>query len=234
MTTLSYKNIDIDNIELSNPDKLDNCYICNINYSGSLLYIQTPVLSIDEITKEYIILNINDIFSKFIDDLEDNNIKYTFEHCEEWFNKDIPYDAIENMYENIDLENNKLKINFPYIKEKIQCKIYNNDKKNIEHSELSEDDNIVLILHIKGLKILKEKFYLDFYVNQIKLVNNEYTILNKYSIIDDEELDDLTIDDLFDEEINNVIEEDKLKKEKEKDLKKKMEELENELKKLNN
>jgi hypothetical protein len=234
MTTLSYKNIDIDNIELSNPDKLDNCYICNINYSGSLLYIQTPVLSIDEITKEYIILNINDIFSKFIDDLEDNNIKYTFEHCEEWFNKDIPYDAIENMYENIDLENNKLKINFPYIKEKIQCKIYNNDKKNIEHSELSEDDNIVLILHIKGLKILKEKFYLDFYVNQIKLVNNEYTILSEYSIIDDEELDYLTIDDLFDEEINNVIEEDKLKKEKEKDLKKKMEELENELKKLNN
>ena len=234
MTTVSYKNIDIDNIELSNPDKLDNCYICNINYCGSLLYIQTPVLSIDEITKEYIILNINDIFSKFIDDLEDNNIKYTFEHCEEWFNKDIPYDAIENMYENIDLENNKLKIIFPYIKEKIQCKIYNNDKKYIEHSELSEDDNIVLILHIKGLKILKEKFYLDFYVNQIKLVNNEYTILNEYSIIDDEELDDLTINDLFDEEINNVIEEEKLKKEKQKDLKKKMEELENELKKLNN
>jgi len=234
MSTISYKNIDIDRIQLSNPDKLDNCYICNINYNGSLLYIQTPVLSIDEITKEYIILNINDIFSKFIDDLEDNNIKYTFEHCEEWFNKDIPYDAIENMYENIDLDNNKLKINFPYIKEKIQCKIYNNDKKNIEHYELSEDDNIVLILHIKGLKILKEKFYLDFYVNQIKLVNNEYTILSEYSIIDDEELDDLTIDDLFDEEINNVIEEDKLKKEKEKDLKKKMEELENELKKLNN
>ena len=232
MSTVSYKNIDIDKIQLSNPDKLDNCYICNISYDNSLLYVQTPILSIDEITKEYIILNITDQFIKFIDDLEDNNIKYTFNNCEEWFKKDIPYDAIEHMYENIDLENDKLRINFPYIKEKLQCKIFNDDKKILEHSELSEDDNIVLILHIKGLKILKDKFHLDFYVNQIKLVNNEYTILNEYSIIDDEELDG-PMDDLFDEEIKNAIEEEKFKKEKEKDLKQKMEELKNELKKLN-
>ena len=232
MSTVSYKNIDIDKIQLSNPDKLDNCYICNISYDNSLLYVQTPILSIDEITKEYIILNITDQFIKFIDDLEDNNIKYTFEHCEEWFKKDIPYDAIEHMYENIDLENDKLRIKFPYIKEKLQCKIFNNDKKNLEHSELNEDDNIVLILHIKGIKILKDQFHLDFYVNQIKLVNNEYTILNEYSIIDGEELDG-SMDDLFDEEIKNAIEEEKLKKEKEKDLKQKMEELKKELKKLN-
>ena len=242
MSTISYKNIDIDNIKLSNPEKLDNYYICNIDYDENLLYIQTPILNINEITNEYIILNITDTLSKFLKELEENNIKTTFNNCKEWFKKDIPYNAIDDMYKNIDLDNNKLKIDFPYIKEKLQCKIFNDNKEYINHNELNKNDNIILIFHIRGLKILKESFYLDFYINQIKLIKtNEYKILDEYSIIDDEELYNFMDELIFDEEINNVIKEDKLKKEreklkkkKEKELKKKMEELKNELNELNN
>ena len=235
MSIVSFKDVDISNINLSKPDKLDNCYICNIKHDGNLLYVQTPTVSIDEITNEYMILNINDKFKEFISDLELNNIKYTYNNCEEWFRKDIPYDAIEHMYENIDIDDNKLKVDFPYIKEKLQCRIFNNDRKNIGISDLSVDNNIVLILHFRGLKILKENFHLDFYINQIKLIDNQYKILNEYSIIDDEEeLTESNIDEnIFDDEIKNAIEQEKLeKKKKEKELKQKMKELENELNNL--
>jgi len=234
--TTTYNNVNLDNIHLSSPDKLDNCYMCNLRYNDNLLYIQTPSLSIDEITDEYIVVNIDDEFKKFIDELEEYNIKYTYNNCEEWFKKDIPYDAIEYMYENIDTDDNKLRIDLPYIKEKLQCKIFNDLKKCIDISELKENKNIILILHFKGLKILKENFHLDFYINQIKLLNNEYNILSEYSIIDDEEYyQTKSIDDnIFDEEIQNVIKNDELKKQKEIELRNKMKELENELNQLNN
>ena len=45
--------------------------------------------------------------------------------------------------------------------------------------------HIIMILHFKGLRILKESFYLDCYINQIKVVNvNKYNILKEYSIYD--------------------------------------------------
>jgi hypothetical protein len=234
--TTTYNNIDVDDIVLSSPDKLDNCYMCNIRHNDNLLYIQTPSLSIDEITDEYIVVNIPDDFTSFINNLDDYNIKYTYNNCEEWFKKDIPYDAIEHMYENIDTDDNKLRIDLPYIKEKLQCKIFNDEKKCIELSDINDDDNLILILHFRGLKILKDNFHLDFYINQIKLVNNGYNILSEYSIIDDDEYYKRnTIDDyILNEEIQNIIKNDELKKQKEIELRNKMKELENELSQLNN
>ena len=72
MSIVSFKDVKIDDINLSKPDKLDNCYICNIKYNDCLLYIQTPTVSIDEITNEYMILNINEQFKEFINNLELN------------------------------------------------------------------------------------------------------------------------------------------------------------------
>jgi len=233
MTTLNYKSIDVNNIQLSNPDKLDNCYMCNLTYNSELLYAQTPSFTIHEITKEYLILNITDEFYKFIEDLEKNIIKETFNNCEEWFKREIPYDAIDNMYENIDLEGNKIKIKFTYIKDRLQCKIFNN-KEIIPLSDLKVDDNIMLILHFKGLKIFKGDYHLDFYINQLKVLNTGYNVLKEYSFIDDEN-DNVNIDEvMFNEEIENVLRQENIKKEKELELKNKMKDLENQLRELNN
>ena len=233
MTTIDYKSIDVNDIRLGNPDKLDDCYLCNLTYNEQLLYVQTSSFSIDEITKEYLVLNITDDFYKFIEDLEKNIIKETFNNCEEWFKRDIPYDAIDNMYENIDLEGNKLKIKFTYVKDRLQCKIFNN-KEIIPLSDLKIDDRIMLILHFKGLKIFKGDYHLDFYINQLKVVNTGYNVLKEYSFIDDEN-DNVDIDHtMFNEEIENILTQENLKKEKELELKNKMKELENQLRELNN
>jgi len=233
MSIIDFKSIDVTDIVLSNPDKLDDFYICNMTYNDDLLYVQTPSLTINEITKEHLILNITNDFNNFIDDLEKQNIKETFNKCEEWFKKDIPYDAIDNMYENIDLDNNTMKINFEYIKDTLQCKIFNN-KVNIPLSDLKVDNKIILILHFKGLKVFKENYHLDFYINQIKVVNTGYNVLKEYSFIDDEN-DNIDIEhSMFNDEIQNVLNQENIKKEKELELKNKMKDLENQLRELNN
>lgn len=240
MSAFSYKKVEFDNIKLSSPDKLDNYYICNMKYDNNLLYVQTPSLSIEEVTKEYILLNINDEFKKFIEDMDNSCIRYTYENAEKWFKKDIPHDALVNMYENIDTDNNTIRIDFPYIRDKLQCKIFNSDRECVDIDTLKVGNNIILLLFFKGLKIYSSNFHLDFHINQIKLIENDFKILKEYSIIDDEEDNTETIDEyIFEEEINEVLnqekkQKEKLKKQKEMELKNKMKQLEEELNNLNN
>ena len=240
MSALSFKKVELDNIKLSSPDKLDNHYICNMKYTDNLLYVQTPSLSIDEVTQEYILLNINGEFKKFIEDIDNSCIRYTYENASKWFKKEIPHDALMNMYENIDTDNNTIRIDFPYIRDKLQCKIFNSDRECIDIDSLKIGNNIILLLFFKGLKIYSSNFHLDFHINQIKLIENDFKILKEYSIIDEDEDNTETIDEyIFKEEINEVLNQEKkqkeeLKKQKELELKNKMKQLEEELNNLNN
>ena len=174
MSALSFKKVNVDDIELSSPDRLDDHYICNLKYNDDLLYVQTPSLSIEEVTQEYILLNIDEEFTKFIDDMDNSCIKYTYENATEWFKKEIPHDALTNMYENIDTDDGTIRIDFPFIKDKLQCKIYNSDRECVDLDSLKVGNKIILLLYFKGLKVYTSNFHLDFHINQIKLVENEY------------------------------------------------------------
>ena len=74
--------------------------------------------------------------------------------------------------------------------------------------EVKEDSEVILILHIRGLKILKQYFYCDCYISQIKVFQgrseSKYTIMNDYALIDEEDVED----DIFDEEIFNSFKSD--------------------------
>ncbi len=106
------------------------------NYGLFLLKTLTVVISIvlilsfimstrnNKTEGDITIKNINEEFSKFIDDMDNRCIKYTYENATEWFKKEIPHDALTNMYENIDTDDGTIRIDFPSIKDKLQCKIY--------------------------------------------------------------------------------------------------------------
>ena len=71
--------------------------------------------------------------------------------------------------------------------------------------------NLILVVHLKGIKILKSTFYCECYISQIKIIddkNHKYNILDEYSFIETENDDDI---DIFDEEYLNEIKEKKNK-----------------------
>ena len=50
MTTVQYKDITIDNLKFTDPERIDNSYICNLyDNDDKLLYIQTPILKVNDI-----------------------------------------------------------------------------------------------------------------------------------------------------------------------------------------
>ena len=95
-----------------------------------------------------------------------------------------------------------------------------------------------MILHFKGLKILKDNFCLDCYINQIKEIDtNKYNILNNYAIIEDEELESID-ENMFSVELQEVLKSEQLEKEKLEKIKseklEKINKLREELEKLEN
>jgi hypothetical protein len=226
MSTYSYKDIICEDLTFTNPERLGNCYICNLYNDDELVYVQTPLLEISNINlsgddeESYIEVTCeNKQFIEFLLEMDENCVHSTFNKSEDWFKKEIPYEAIYNMYKEKYIESNdegtsyQIRFKLPVLNNKVQCNIYNKNREIIDIEEL-KSKSVIMILHFKGLKILKDSFSLDCYINQIKEIDtNKYNILNNYAIIEDEEEE--TIDEnMFSEEIQEVLKLEKLEKEK--------------------
>ena len=223
MSAYSYKDIISEDLTFTNPERLGNCYICNLYNDDDLVYVQTPILEISNINlsddENYIEVSCdNKYFIDFLLEMDENCVQSTFNNSGEWFKKDIPYEAIDNMYKERIIESDdnetifQTKFKLPIVNDKIQCNIYNKDKEIIDIKDLN-GKNIIMILHFKGLKILKDNFCLDCYINQIKEIDtNKYNILNDYAIIEDEE-DELIDENMFSVELEEILEKENLEKE---------------------
>ena len=248
MSAYSYKDITTDELTFTNPERLGNCYICNLYNDDDLVYVQTPILEISNINlsedDNYIeVSSDNKQFIDFLLEMDENCVQSTFNNSERWFKKDIPYEAIDNMYKERIIESDndetifQTRFKLPVVNEKIQCNIYNKDREIIDIKDLN-GKNIIMILHFKGLKILKDNFSLDCYINQIKVVDiNKYNILNNYAIIEDEEEEPLD-ENMFSVEIQEILKSEQLEKERLEKIKseklEKINKLREELEKLEN
>ena len=249
MSAYSYKDITTDELTFTNPERLGNCYICNLYNDDDLVYVQTPILEISKINlsedDNYIeVSSDNKQFVDFLLEMDENCVQSTFNNSEEWFKKDIPYEAIDNMYKERIIESDddetifQTRFKLPVVNEKVQCNIYNKDREIIDIKDLIGKKNIIMILHFKGLKILKDNFSLDCYINQIKEVDtNKYNILNNYAIIEDEEEEPID-ENMFSVEIQEILKSEQLEKEKLEKIKSekldKINKLREELEKLEN
>ena len=224
MSAYSYKDITTDELTFTNPERLGNCYICNLYNDDDLVYVQTPILEISNINlsedDNYIeVSSDNKQFVDFLLEMDENCVQSTFNNSEEWFKKDIPYEAIDNMYKERIIESDddetifQTRFKLPVVNEKVQCNIYNKDREIIDIKDLN-GKNIIMILHFKGLKILKDNFSLDCYINQIKEVDtNKYNILNNYAIIEDEEEEPID-ENMFSVELQEILKSEQLEKKK--------------------
>lgn len=224
-TVHKFNDIALEDINFSKPEKVGTSYFGSISYQSNEkpLYIQTPRLrslsdltSVNEKKNPYIELDIDakniPLFDFFMN-IDDKCINNTFNQSSSWFNKELPLEAIDDMYQKITKPfkkdtNPKIKFKLPVIKNEIQCSVYNQERVFLNISDIKEDSDIQLIIHFRGLKFLKQYFYIDCYVSQIKVFQEDpkYNIIKEYSMIDDE---DEKIN-IFDEEIKQSLEEDQL------------------------
>tara|TARA_B100001287_G_C22677204_1_gene528341 strand:- start:505 stop:1299 length:795 start_codon:yes stop_codon:yes gene_type:complete len=246
MTIFKHNEIDIKKINYLKPEKQGMVYYSPINYNNEPFYIQVPKMKClkngCDITSKTNTIDLenttNDLgFYDFFLNLDDLNIKKTFENNKEWFNKSIPLELIDDMYKRTIKgvkKDTKPKFSFkvPVIKDKIQCQIYDKNKTCLDVKNIESNSNISCILHIKGLKFLRHYYYCDCYISQIKVHlegDLKFSLLKEYAFDDkdDEENElkelekELKLDSEFlesmkqkEDEKNKLIEQLKIEKDK--------------------
>jgi len=244
--------VKVEHINYTKPERNGQSYFSSISYGDALnpLYIQTPKLvcktNISEMKGKKVPyldvevprgkMNIYD----FLLSLDDNNIKTTVKKSEEWFGKEIPLQAIDDMYRRTTKPFKKntsphIRLRLPLIKNEIKCGVYNQNRIFVGTDEVKEGSEVVLILHIRGLKVLKTSYYCDCYITQIKLFQekeSKFNIIKDYSILDEDDEEENDMSDIFSEEIyNSLQEEEQENKNKEEKLKKEKKEAEEHKKK---
>jgi hypothetical protein len=240
MSILLHSDIDHKKINYSKPEKQGQIYYSAINYDNSPFYLQTSKMvckkSGDEIAKmKNAVLEMDNITMDFgfydtLLNLDERNVKKTHENNKDWFGKDIPLEVIDNMYKRSCKPVKKSsKPNFsfkiPMIKDKVQCHIYDQKKVCVDIGQLKEGTEVICILHVRGLKFLKQHYYCDCYISQIKVLSPDqstFTRLDTYSFNDkaEEEAEllelekELLLDPDYIESIRNKeVEREKIQKE---------------------
>tara|TARA_Y100001958_G_C21205735_1_gene531876 strand:- start:31 stop:825 length:795 start_codon:yes stop_codon:yes gene_type:complete len=245
MKIYTHDDLDYKKINYSKPEKQGTFYYSSINYDNQPLYLQTPKMICKKNISELIdkgnynlemeTINNNHKFYDSILNIDDNNVKKTHQYSKEWFEKELPLDVIDNMYKRtckpVKKDNKPLfSFKIPMNKNKVYCQVYDQNKICADISKLTENTEIICILHIKGLKFLKQHYYCDFYISQIKIFVDEkskYSILNEYCINDENEekenlaelerelmLDEDFIQGFKETEKNKLLEELKIENEK--------------------
>ena len=180
-----YNQLSLDQISYSKPVNQNNLYFGSMTYKSNPLLVQSSKLKFIEIQEDsskqkYIVGSVESHDYSFYDSLvqlDDHNLSETYKHSKEWFNKELPMDILETMYSRITEPFDKgtvplVKIKVPFYKQKIQSKVYN--------------DTIVCILQIKGLKFLKQKYYCETCIKQIKLCQKSPLGKSECMIVEDE------------------------------------------------
>ena len=149
--------------------------------------------------------------------LDDHILDATYQNSEEWFNKELPMDILEGMYKRITKpfkkdEKPSLEFKLPYHSENLQTKIYGQTNELIDLDNLVIGSTIILMIQVKGLKFLKQNYYCDTYLSQIKLIKETVIVKPVSCLIEDDDVDAIQPEEKYDYEI---LDEEILKKNKE-------------------
>jgi hypothetical protein len=240
MSILKHSEIDFKKISYMKPEKQKNIYYSAINYNKNQpLHIQTPKMicksnGIEVVKKtnpsiEFETMNNDFSFYDFMLTLDDRNVKETFKNNKDWFNKEIPLEVIDDMYKRTNKpvkKDSKPSFSFklPVIKEKVQCLIYDQKKICLDIQKIIPDSEIIFVIHVRGLKFLKQHYYCDCYISQIKVFlpkEQKYSVLDTYAIDDEEDINinNEIIDEEILKELNVEKEAEELKEKKEQEIK---------------
>jgi len=204
---LDYKGISLKNIVYEDPKKMKGgSFISEMKYlteSGEKkpIIIQTPrLLSCQGISKMETRCNIELDFDKdhwpfyeFITDLDDHNIVIVEKYSDTWFKQKFPMDVVEEFYRSpVKLGRGKnppkLKLRIPMTDGLLGCDIFDSNKQKIDYTTIDNDSKIISVLHLIGLRFLKQQVICEWVPLQLKIYNEHSK--NREYLIDDTLLSD--------------------------------------------
>jgi len=155
-------------------------YFIKYSMGGNSLYIQPPECksrgTISKTSKknhcDLMFSHENSHFIKWMEDLETYSCKLIYDNREDWFESEMDLSDIETYFAS------PLKIyksgkfylarsNIPCRLGKINLKVYNEKKEEVDLDSISESTNLVTILEIQGIKCSSRSFQIEMEIKQM-------------------------------------------------------------------
>jgi hypothetical protein len=181
---------DFSTIHLAYPTSIQGgAFFTKIYSSGKPLYIQTPksltkqgfVKSGKKIHTELMFESNEDIFIKWLENLESKCVELLFEKGDQWFQEKLDKNDIESAFTsptkiyksgkyylvrcNVKLNTST---NHPSIR------IYNEDETPLTMDDITFDKKIISVIEIQGIKFTSRSFQLDIEMKQVMLLDNDF------------------------------------------------------------
>mgnify|MGYP001223778959 FL=1 len=249
---VKYDEVDLKKLSISIPERQRESYYSEIKYDNNPFCLLTSKLNISKKLSEidnrnpyveFEISNQNLDFYQMMNDLDEKIVRTTYSNSMEWFKQRIPLEVIDDMYKRLTKplsfnRNPKIKFKFPFIRETNMCKIYNQYKEFVQPSDVINDTDSICIIHIRGIKFMKQQYICDCYINQMKVyiqrktnfkIPDECLIEDSFYDSSDEEIvDDIAIREIS-ESRRILIEQRKREIEKMSEIQKEIDNLEKSL-----
>jgi hypothetical protein len=173
---VNYKTFDLKTLKYANPEKTrGGAFFIKVDTDYELLFypkepfaLHTGFILSDKGT--HININLKDTeFGAFIHSLDEYNIDCIHQNCKKWFGNDLPLHVIKQFYvSNMD-ENYNLKLQIPMSKKTIDIKVFDDKKNVIEHTNLMEGTQVIIVVRYLGIKFLKHAAVMDLDAVQIMI-----------------------------------------------------------------
>lgn len=147
------------------------------------LYIQPPKCILKQgfiragkkIYCDFVFTNENVDFIRWIENLETISQVKVFENREKWFETELEMHDIENSFTSPlkIFKSGKcyvLRVNVPCVMGVCNLKIYDENENEINPENLNENENIMAILEVKGIKCSSRSFQIEFELKQLMVL----------------------------------------------------------------
>lgn len=175
------ENFPFDDLKLSNPiAQSGGTYLIRFSHNNQPIYIQPPkcfskqgvIQSNRKFFIDLMFSNENVSFMEFLEKLEENSQQYIFKNKESWFDGDIEYSDIENFFQSPSkmYKSGKyylVRSTIPSVLGKPQLTIYDEQENNVELTSLTNEDSIMSILEVSGIKCSARTFQIVLEVKQM-------------------------------------------------------------------
>jgi hypothetical protein len=209
---------DFSSIYLGYPTSQNGSFFTKIYCQGKPLYIQTPksqtkqgfVKNGKKIYTELMFSNNENLFIKWLENLETKCQEMIYEKNDDWFQEKLELNDIESAFTNLIkvyrsgknyLLRTNVKINQNTNEPTI--KIYNENETALTIEEITNDKNVISVIEIQGIKFSSKSFQIEIEIKQMMLLLDNEVLFDK-CLINREKKDEIVTKEVVLKE--NVLE----------------------------
>ena len=185
---------DFSSIYLGYPTSQNGSFFTKIYCQGKPLYIQTPksqtkqgfVKNGKKIYSELMFSNNENVFIKWLENLETKCQEMIYEKNDDWFQEKLELHDIESAFTNLikvyrSGKNYLLRTNVKLNQNTNEpaIKIYNENEMALTIEDITNDKNVISVIEIQGIKFSSKSFQIEIELKQMMLLLDNEILFDK-------------------------------------------------------